>query len=129
MEALYLVKTHPGRAHATNESHSKGKDYSQGDDGDTELMEGDAYDVLGYSFPTWRKWMILCVMFYVQISINLNASLYAYGVDSIAKKWGISKQAARVPQLTFLCVRLQIARICLRILFLILTKTGLRVRM
>jgi MFS family permease len=46
--------------------------------------------------------MILTVMFLVQISINLNASLYANGVDSISEKFEISKQAARVPQLTFL---------------------------
>ena len=47
--------------------------------------------------------MILGVMFYIQISINLNASLYANGVKEISKKFGISEQAARVPQLTFLC--------------------------
>ena len=67
-------------------------------------MEGDAYDILGYSYPTWKKWMILSVMFYIQIAINLNASLYANGVEAIAKKFEISEQAARVPQLTFLVV-------------------------
>ena len=60
-----------------------------------ELMEGDAYDILGYSFPTWRKWMILSIMFYIQISINLNASLYANGVTAIAEKFHISEQVAR----------------------------------
>lgn len=41
-------------------------------------------------------------MFLIQISINLNASLYANGVGKISEKFGISEQAARVPQLTFL---------------------------
>jgi hypothetical protein len=57
-------------------------------------------------------------MFIIQISINLNASLYANGVvrlDSpkseyadvgaqarLATKFSVSEQAARVPQLTFL---------------------------
>ena len=66
-----------------------------------ELRERDAWDKLGYScglpritsgtefadsgnplrsFPTWRKWQILFIMFMIQISINLNASLYANGV-------------------------------------------------
>jgi hypothetical protein len=72
-------------------------------DGRIELVEADAYEKLGYSFPKWRKWMILTVMFCIQISMNLNASLYANGVTGIAKKYGISEQAARVPQLTFLC--------------------------
>lgn len=68
-----------------------------------ELKEADEYEHLGYSYPSWKKWLILSVMFLIQISINLNASLYANGVKEIAKKWGISEQAARVPQLTFLC--------------------------
>ena len=102
MEALYQVRTHPGRAHGAVGPRYKGKDFPHGDE-EVELMEGDAYDVLGYSFPTWKKWMILSVMFYIQIAINLNASLYANGVKGIAKKFGISEQAARVPQLTFLC--------------------------
>ncbi len=36
-----------------------------------------------FSYPTWRKWQILVIMFIIQISINLNASLYANGVVSL----------------------------------------------
>ncbi|ROV90003.1 hypothetical protein VPNG_10002 [Cytospora leucostoma] len=68
-----------------------------------ELKEEDAYEYLGYSYPTWKKWFILSVMFIIQISINLNASLYANAVDAISEKFNVSQQAARVPQLTFLC--------------------------
>jgi hypothetical protein len=67
-----------------------------------ELLDTDAWEVLGYSFPTWRKWQILMVVFLIQISMNLNASLYANGVMGISEKFGISEQAARVPQMTFL---------------------------
>jgi len=42
-------------------------------------------------------------MFYIQVSMNLNASLYANGVTRISEKFGISEQAARIPQLSFLC--------------------------
>jgi hypothetical protein len=34
--------------------------------------------------------------------MNMNASLYANAVQGISKKFGISEQAARVPQATFL---------------------------
>lgn len=101
-EPLSMMKTHPGRAHAAVGEKHKGSDFPREDE-KKELMEGDAYDVLGYSYPTWKKWMILAVMFYIQISINLNASLYANGVKAISKKFGVSEQKARVPQLTFLC--------------------------
>ncbi|KAK5449464.1 hypothetical protein LTS15_009008 [Exophiala xenobiotica] len=101
-EPLYQIRTHPGRAHNAAGPRRKGEEFPNEDD-KQELMEGDAYNILGYSYPTWRKWMILSVMFYIQISINLNASLYANGVKEISKKFGISEQAARVPQLTFLC--------------------------
>lgn len=72
-------------------------------EGKVELTENDAYDKLGYRYPVWRKWMILSVCFCIQISINLNASLYANAVNGISETHGISLQAARVPQLTFLC--------------------------
>ncbi|KAJ5556105.1 hypothetical protein N7494_000020 [Penicillium frequentans] len=68
-----------------------------------ELTQSAAYDELGYSYPCWRKWQILCVMFCIQISINLNASLYANGVAAISKEHNVSEQVARIPQLTFLC--------------------------
>ena len=42
-------------------------------------------------------------MFLIQISINLNASLYANAVTAVSEKFHISEQAACVPQLTFLC--------------------------
>ena len=71
-------------------------------DGKVELTEEDAYDKLGYSFPTWKKWMIFVVILLIQTSMNLNASIYANGVDGLAEKYTISKQKARVGQMVFL---------------------------
>lgn len=67
-----------------------------------ELQDSDAWDKLGYSFPTWRKWQILGVVFLIQISMNLNASMYANAVAHISEEYGISKQVARIPQMSFL---------------------------
>ncbi|EXJ88400.1 hypothetical protein A1O1_05330 [Capronia coronata CBS 617.96] len=75
---------------------------SKQSDGKVELTEDDAYDKLGYAFPDWKKWMILVVILLIQTSMNLNASIYANGVDGMASKYSISKQKARVGQMVFL---------------------------
>jgi hypothetical protein len=92
----------PGHYGDQAESEEKPKTNGLRDDGKYELQESDAWEVLGYSFSTARKWQILCVVFLIQISMNLNASMYANAVEGITKKFGVSKQAARVPQMTFL---------------------------
>lgn len=45
------------------------------------LREKDAYKYLGYGYPTWKKWFILTIMFLIQISINLNASVSAQSIS------------------------------------------------
>jgi hypothetical protein len=72
------------------------------EDGKIELTEDDCYDKLGYCFPNWKKWMILVIILLIQTSMNLNASIYANGVDGLAEKYEISKQKARVGQMVFL---------------------------
>lgn len=71
------------------------------------LTENDAYDKLGFSFPSWRKWTILSVIFAVQLSMNFNSSVYASSVKTssgrdITTEFGVSEQAARVGQMIFL---------------------------
>lgn len=67
-----------------------------------ELTQLDCYDKLGFSWPAWRKWSILWVIFAVQVSMNFNASVYASGIDQFAEKFNITKQMARVGQMIFL---------------------------
>lgn len=62
------------------------------DDGRYVLQDSDAWYILGYSFPTWRKWQILCVVFLIQISINLNASIYSHAVTGISEEHHISSK-------------------------------------
>ncbi|KAI0441673.1 major facilitator superfamily domain-containing protein [Xylaria telfairii] len=49
-------------------------------------------EVLALRFSTWRKWMILSVIFLVQTSMNFNTSLYANGQAGIAKEFNVSHQ-------------------------------------
>ncbi|KAI5924613.1 major facilitator superfamily domain-containing protein [Camillea tinctor] len=51
-------------------------------------------EVLGYAFPKWKKWLILCVIFLVQTSMNFNTSLYANAQEAISKGFGVSSTAA-----------------------------------
>lgn len=70
--------------------------------GRKELLEDDAYDRLGFSFPSYKKWTILTVIFIVQCSMNFNASVYSNAVDGMSSTFHISEQAARVGQCVFL---------------------------
>ncbi|PWY89593.1 synaptic vesicle transporter [Aspergillus sclerotioniger CBS 115572] len=67
-----------------------------------ELTEDDCYDQLGYAFPSWRKWMIISVIFLVQTSMNFNTSLYSNALTGISEEFGVSMQAARCGAMIFL---------------------------
>ncbi|KAL1721949.1 major facilitator superfamily domain-containing protein [Schizophyllum commune] len=71
-------------------------------DGKIELKDEDVWDKLGYTWSPFKKWGILCVIFAVQVSMNLNASLYANAVGRLSEEFNISEQAARVGQMIFL---------------------------
>lgn len=78
------------------------KEEAGGDSRNLELKEEDAWEELGFSFPTWKKWMILSVIFLVQTSMNFNTSLYSNGLSGISKEFNVSAQAARVGAAIFL---------------------------
>lgn len=72
------------------------------EDGKIVLSERAGYLATGYSYPTWKKWAILCVIFAVQVSMNFNTSVYPNAVQGVSQKYGVSEQAARVGQMIFL---------------------------
>lgn len=72
------------------------------EDGKIVLTERAGYLATGYSFPTWKKWSILCVIFAVQVSMNFNTSVFPNAVMGISEKYHVSEQAARVGQMIFL---------------------------
>lgn len=68
-----------------------------------EITEDDCYDELGYKFPTWKKWYILTVIFWVQVSMNFNTSLYSNAIPGITEEFpGVSEQGARCGAMIFL---------------------------
>ncbi|KAJ5167629.1 uncharacterized protein N7482_003223 [Penicillium canariense] len=82
-------------AHRANDAGNSPTDHK-------ELKEWECYDKLGYSFPPWKKWCIISVIFAVQVSMNWNASFYASSISLYAKHFHIAEQAARVGQMSFL---------------------------
>lgn len=66
------------------------------------ISEDDCYDELGFCLPTWKKWMILSVIFIVQVSMNFNTSLYSNAIPGIAGEFHVSEQAARLGAAIFL---------------------------
>lgn len=67
-----------------------------------ELREEDCYYQLGFCFPTWKKWLILSVIFAVQTSMNFNASVYGNAIPLLPERYGITMKEARYGQLIFL---------------------------
>lgn len=67
-----------------------------------EITEDDCYEELGYCFPTLKKWYILTVIFWVQVSMNFNTSLYSNALEGIKHEFGVSLQAARCGAMIFL---------------------------
>ncbi|PQE32656.1 MFS multidrug transporter protein [Rutstroemia sp. NJR-2017a WRK4] len=67
-----------------------------------EITEEDCWDQLGYSFPTWKKWTILSIIFLVQVSMNFNTSLYSNAIGGISEEFGVSEQGARAGAMIFL---------------------------
>lgn len=72
------------------------------DDGRIEITEEDCYDELGFSFPSWKKWTILSIIFIVQVSMNFNTSLYSNAIKGISKEFNVSEQGARCGAMIFL---------------------------
>ncbi|KAI5479608.1 putative MFS multidrug transporter [Pseudohyphozyma bogoriensis] len=66
------------------------------------LTELECYSELGFSFSKRKKWMILTVIFLIQVSMNFNSSLYSNGLTGIEAKFDVSAQAARVGAAVFL---------------------------
>jgi hypothetical protein len=65
----------PGVHHAERDSHPSSSDQERSGLGlaqnkgteKVELTEEDAWDELGFSFPTWKKWSILTIIFLVHL--------------------------------------------------------------
>lgn len=72
-------------------------------DGKCELKEDDCYDILAYSWPTWKKWMYLSSVALIQIAMNYNTSVYPNVVTQLSQVFpGLSQQGARTGQMIYL---------------------------
>ncbi|GMF75081.1 unnamed protein product [Aspergillus oryzae] len=75
---------------------------SERSDGKRELKEKDCYQILGYSWPRWKKWTYLAAVAFVQVSMNFNTSVYPAAVKPLSEAFNISEQHARTGQMAYL---------------------------
>ena len=66
------------------------------------LSENEAYGVLGFSLPTWKKWTILTSIFILQLSMNFNAAIYGNVAKSLMERFGITLFTSKLGQCVFL---------------------------
>lgn len=71
-------------------------------DGKRELTENECYEKLAYCWPRWKKWMYLCAIAGIQISMNFNTSVFPNAVTPLAEHFKISEQEARTGQMAYL---------------------------
>jgi MFS family permease len=67
-----------------------------------EISEEDCYEELGFCFPAAKKWYIVTIIFWVQVSMNFNTSLYSNAIGGISEEFGVSAQGARCGAMIFL---------------------------
>lgn len=71
-------------------------------DGKRIITEDECYHLLGYSWPAWKKWMLLSSIFAVQVSMNFNTSVFPSAVTPLSEHFAVSEQAVRAAQCAFL---------------------------
>jgi hypothetical protein len=83
-------------------AHEIEKKDSVRSDGKRELKEQDCYDILGYSWTSRKKWLYLCAVAFVQVSMNFNTSVFPNAVQPLSKAFDIGEQEARTGQMIYL---------------------------
>lgn len=94
--------TGPELSNELTEKKSEQSEQSERADGKRELKEQDCYEILGYSWPRWKKWTYLAAVAFVQVSMNFNTSVYPAAVKLLAEQFKISEQHARTGQMAYL---------------------------
>ncbi|KAI6086527.1 major facilitator superfamily domain-containing protein [Hypoxylon rubiginosum] len=65
-----------------------------GQEGKVILTEDDCPEALATSWSTSKKWLVLTIIFLVQLSMNLNASLYTNAQSGIVREFGVTPMSA-----------------------------------
>ena len=71
-------------------------------DGRRIITEEECKHLLGYSWPMWKKWMLLTSIFIVQLSMNFNTSVYPNAITPLAEHFGVPEIQPRLGHSLFL---------------------------
>ena len=72
------------------------------EDGKRIITEEECAHLLGYAWPTSKKWMLLSSIFIVQVAMNFNTSVFPNAIAPIAEHFGVPEPTARIGQAIFL---------------------------
>lgn len=67
------------------------------------LREADCEAKLASNFSQRKKWSTVCIIMLVQISMNMNASIYGNAVHDLRSVYGVSEVMSRSGFSIFLC--------------------------
>ncbi|KAI1099499.1 MFS general substrate transporter [Jackrogersella minutella] len=59
------------------------------------IRPSDCGDQLGFKWPVQKKWYCLWVIFFVQVSMNLNTTLYSNGIAGISREFETTPYSVR----------------------------------
>lgn len=93
------TKTGPGEVENISPNNEK---YNPDTDEKIEITEADCAGELGFSFSSFKKWTILTLIFWVQVSMNFNTSLYSNALKGISTEFNVTEQTARCGAMIFL---------------------------
>lgn len=72
------------------------------DDGKRIITEEECSHLIGYGWPSWKKWMLLTAIFIVQVQMNFNTSVYPNAIGPVSEHFGVTEMTARLGQALYL---------------------------
>jgi hypothetical protein len=66
-----------------------------------EIVEGDCYEELGFCFPSRKKWYIVTIIFWVQVCMNFNTTIYFNAIGGTSKTDQAANYSAGLFLLTY----------------------------
>ena len=89
-------------SHGLSLTHEDKRDEGISEPRTVVITEDECYRELGVCFTKFKKWYIITVVFWVQVYMNLNTSIYNNGVHGMALEFGVSDQATKAGAAVFL---------------------------
>ncbi|CAO1634260.1 unnamed protein product [Sympodiomycopsis kandeliae] len=95
----------PTKAHTASspdEGSSQGELVSKREDGKIELDEYNSWEDTAFAWSGGKKWWVLTVIAFIQLSMNFNTSVWPNALMSVESKFSVTGSQARTTQMVYL---------------------------